>query len=182
MTVDFTFAEQNVTFEIDDSQIVFNPDQGGGEEPGGGDEPGGDENNIKVTGLPAEYTNPDKSGTPVVVNFEVPAGFKNLFVTIRSTNEEFVRAITTLGLNETFDLCNPGDLEPILGEGDGIDEGLHLLPVDGELTGMKQFEFNVTGFMTMLRLFGASEDYFDIKAVDANDKVVEGTLTVHMTE
>lgn len=190
MTVDFTFADQEYTFEIDDSEIVFNPDQSGGEDPGpeNPDQPGENPGNIESVGLPAEYTDPHVSGQSVTVDFTVPNGFKNLFVTIRCGSESFKSIIQGMDMLETFDICNPaaphkdGTDRPTLA---GDLKTLGLLPVDAEdnavdLTGQTEFTFNVTDFMSLLPNYGVTTHYFDIKVVDANDNVKEGTLTVHI--
>ena len=55
---------------------------------------------------------------------KAPAGIRNLLVTITSDSNEFIGLISQMGLGETFDLANPGDLEDKLGgsleDGSGI--------------------------------------------------------------
>lgn len=182
MTVDFSFAEQEFTFEIDESEITYE-DNGGGEDPGPGpDEPGDNPGNIVSIGLPAEYTDPHASGQSVTVDFTVPNGFKHLYVTIRCGSESFKSIIEGMDMLETFDICNPAADKQ---DGTARDltrdlNNLGLLPEDGSLTGDTQFTFNVTEFMSLLPYYGVTTHYFDIKVVDANDNVKEGTLTVHI--
>ncbi len=181
MTVDFSFAEQEFTFEIDESEITY--DDNGGEEPGPGpDDPGNNPGNIESIGLPAEYTDPHVSGQSVTVDFTVPNGFKNLFVTIRCGSESFENIIAGMDMLETFDICNPAANKQ---DGSARDltqslTTLKLLPEDGDLKGDTSFTFDVSSFMELLPFYGVADHYFDIKVVDANDNVKEGTLTVHI--
>lgn len=180
MSVDFTFAEQEFTFDLDETEITFDeskdPGQGGGEDPNPGDNPGG----IEMVGLPKEYTNPQ--GSSVTVDFTVPNGFKNLNVTIRTNNAGFAAIIDGMDMAETFDLCNPAadkkdgtprDLTETL-------KTLGLLPAEGELTGETAFTFIVTDFMPMLadESLGDGDYWFDIEVVDAKGNSRKGTLTV----
>lgn len=180
MSVDFTFAEQEFTFNLDETEITFDeskdPGQGGGEDPNPGDNPGG----IEMVGLPKEYTNPQ--GSSVTVDFTVPNGFKNLNVTIRTNNAGFAAIIDGMDMAETFDLCNPAadkkdgtprDLTETL-------KTLGLLPAEGELTGETAFTFIVTDFMPMLadESLGDGDYWFDIEVVDAKGNSRKGTLTV----
>lgn len=182
MTVDFSFAEQDFTFEIDESEITYE-DNGGGEDPGPGpDEPGGNPGNIESIGLPAEYTNPSASGQSVTVDFAVPNGFKNLFVTIRTNNASFAAIIQGMNMDETFDICNPA-----ANKQDGTPRDLTndlttlgLLPEDGDLKGDTSFLFDVSSFMELLPDFGDGDHWFDIKVVDGEGNVKEGTLTIHI--
>lgn len=176
MTVDFSFAEQEFTFEIDESEITYE-DNGGGDEPGP-DEPGDNPGNIESIGLPAEYTNP----TTVTVDFTVPNGFQNLFVTIRTNNAGFANIIQGMEMDETFDICNPtADRQ------DGTPRDLtgnlefcNLLPEDGDLKGDTGFRFDVSSFMELLPGFGDGDHWFDIKVVDGEGNVKQGTLTIHI--
>lgn len=180
MSVDFSFSEQEFTFELDETEITFDeskdPGQGGGEDPNPDDNPGG----IEMGGLPKEYTNPQ--GSSVTVDFTVPNGFKNLNVTIRTNNAGFAAIIDGMDMAETFDLCNPAaykkdgtprDLTETL-------KTLGLLPAEGELTGETAFTFVVTDFMPMLadESLGNGDYWFDIEVVDAKGNSRKGTLTV----
>lgn len=182
MTVDFSFAEQEFTFEIDESEITYE-DNGGGEDPGPGpDEPDDNPGNMESIGLPAEYTNPSASGQSVTVDFAVPNGFKNLFVTIRTNNASFAAIIQGMNMDETFDICNPA-----ANKQDGTPRDLTndlttlgLLPEDGDLKGDTSFLFDVSSFMELLPDFGDGDHWFDIKVVDGEGNVKEGTLTIHI--
>lgn len=44
-------------------------------------------------------------------NDESSGRIRNLLVTITSDSNEFIGLISQMGLGETFDLANPGDLE-----------------------------------------------------------------------
>lgn len=176
MTVDFSFAEQDFTFEIDESEITYE-DNGGGEDPGPGpDEPGDKE--IVITGLPKDYTNPHTTGENVIVDFTVPAGIQNLFVTISSDNAGFSGTIAGLGLAETFDLANLGDKEDLVTKPMDTGEGIGLMPPGTQVKGQTSFHFDVTSFMEPLALFGNGTSTFLIKVVDANGNSKEGALKV----
>lgn len=175
MTVDFSFAEQDFTFEIDESEITY--EDNGGEDPGPGpDEPGDKE--IVITGLPKDYTNPHTTGENVIVDFTVPAGIENLFVTISSDNAGFSGTIAGLGLAETFDLANLGDKEDLVTKPMDTGEGIGLMPPGTQVKGQTSFHFDVTSFMEPLALFGNGTSTFLIKVVDANGNSKEGALKV----
>lgn len=181
MSVDFTFAEQEFTFNLDETEITFDeskdPGQGGGEDPNPGpDEPG--DNEIVITGLPKDYTNPHTTGESVIVDFTVPAGIQNLFVTISSDNEGFSGTIAGLGLAETFDLANLGDKEDLVTKPMDTGEGIGLMPPGTQVKGQTSFHFDVTSFMEPLALFGNGTSTFLIKVVDANGNSKEGALKV----
>lgn len=173
MTVDFSFAEQDFTFEIDESEITY--EDNGGDEPGP-DEPGDKE--IVITGLPKDYTNPHTTGENVIVDFTVPAGIQNLFVTISSDNAGFSGTIAGLGLAETFDLANLGDKEDLVTKPMDTGEGIGLMPPGTQVKGQTSFHFDVTSFMEPLALFGNGTSTFLIKVVDANGNSKEGALKV----
>lgn len=176
MTVDFSFAEQEEIFTISTDQITYDESQAGGEEPSNPTEPSGEA--ITFTGLPAAYTNPHTSGQQVVVNMTVPAGIKNINVTIRSTNENFASTIQGLGMGQTFDLVNPGDLYDLLS--DPFDEGLSGLGLRGKdpIEGLTSYTFDVTGFMKLLPVYGANVATFSIEVVDRNGERKSGDLVV----
>lgn len=72
-----------------------------------------------------EVVEVDTNNPPTVqVTMKAPAGIQNLLVTITSDSNEFIGLISQMGLGETFDLANPGDLEDKLGgsleDGSGI--------------------------------------------------------------
>lgn len=176
MTVDFSFAEQEEIFTISTDQITYDESQAGGEEPSNPTEPSGEA--ITFTGLPAAYTNPHTSGQQVVVNMTVPAGIKNINVTIQSTNENFASTIRGLGMGQTFDLVNPGDLYDLLS--DPFDEGLSGLGLRGKdpIEGLTSYTFDVTGFMGLLPVYGANVATFSIEVVDRNGARKSGDLVV----
>lgn len=177
MSVDFSFSEQEFTFELDETEITFDeskdPGQGGGEDPNPDDK-----DQIVITGLPAEYLNPNKTGESVVVDFNVPAGIENLFVTISSTNAGFTKTVSDLGLMETFDLANLGDKESIVTGSLEEGTGIGLMAPGTQVKGQTTFKFDVTGFMVPLALFGDGTSTFNIKVVDAKGNSKEGALSV----
>lgn len=175
MTVDFSFADQDFTFEIDESEITYE-DNGGGENPG--PENPDDKKEIVITGLPKDYTNPHTTGENVIVDFTVPAGIQNLFVTISSDNAGFSGTIAGLGLAETFDLANLGDKEDLVTKPLDTGEGIGLMEPGTQVKGEKSFHFDVTSFMGPLSLFGNGTSTFFIKVVDAEGNFKEGALKV----
>lgn len=131
-----------------------------------------------------EVVEVDASGdTPTVqLTIKASAGIKNLYVTIDSQSEAFMEIINGMGLGETFDLVNPGDLEEILG-GDGVDQGgdgLGLIDPSDPIEGKQEFVFDISGFMTMLPAFGNYQHYFTIKIVDEKNNTIEKKLTVEI--
>lgn len=104
ITVDLTFTEVGETIEIPVGNIIYdgpeNPGEGGGEDP---------EASITFEGLPATYTctygDSDIAGLQDV-HILAPNGIKNLNVTISG---EIAGLLGTVGLPETFDICNMDD-------------------------------------------------------------------------
>lgn len=99
LTVDLTFTEVGETITIPVENIIYN----GPEEPG---DPGEPEASITFEGLPATYdcTNGDTEIAGLQdVHILAPKGIKNLNVTISG---EIASLLFTVGLPETFDICN----------------------------------------------------------------------------
>lgn len=99
LTVDLTFTEVGETITIPVENIIYN----GPEEPG---DPGEPEASITFEGLPATY-NCTYGDTEIAglqdVHILAPKGIKNLNVTISG---EIASLLFTVGLPETFDICN----------------------------------------------------------------------------
>lgn len=99
LTVDLTFTEFGETITIPVENIIYN----GPEEPG---DPGEPEASITFEGLPATY-NCTYGDTEIAglqdVHILAPKGIKNLNVTISG---EIASLLFTVGLPETFDICN----------------------------------------------------------------------------
>lgn len=99
LTVDLTFTEVGETITIPVANIIYN----GPEEPG---DPGEPEASITFEGLPATYdcTNGDTEIAGLQdVHILASKGIKNLNVTISG---EIASLLFTVGLPETFDICN----------------------------------------------------------------------------
>lgn len=99
LTVDLTFTEVGETITIPVENIIYN----GPEEPG---DPGEPEASITFEGLPATYdcTNGDTEIAGLQdVHILASKGIKNLNVTISG---EIASLLFTVGLPETFDICN----------------------------------------------------------------------------
>ena len=180
MTVDFSFAEQEEVIEIPAENITFDENGGGGEE-GGGETPEPTEA-ITFEGLPAEYTDPGTSGTPVVVTINAENGIENLYVTINSNNEGFMTTLQGFRLDQKFDIANPGDLEQILTGSLEEQEGIGLLKPGQQIKGEKTFVFDVTEFMTLLPIYGASINTFSMEVIDTQGNHNSGDLKITITE
>lgn len=183
MNVDFVFAEQDEIIEIPIGNITYDESLGGGEEGGGETNPNPPtEDAITFTGLPASYTDPDLTGKEVKVNMTVKNGINNLFVTISSDNVGFMAALNGFGMDKTFDLANPGTLEPILTGSLETGDGIGLLQPGEVITGKKSYTFDVTNFMVMLQNFNPANNKFTIEIVDALGNRKSGDLNINITE
>ena len=178
VTVDLTWIETGATIEIPTENIVFNP--GGGNEPGGGDDNKGE---IVVTGLNKTYSFASSGSIPTVeVNFSVPNGIQKMLVKIQSDNEGFSDALAGFGLGGEFDLANPGDLLGVLSGSLADGEGIGLIDANDPIKGKTSYKFDITSFMGMLGLFGASANTFTITISDGVNADVTGVLTINVTE
>ncbi len=180
LDIDLTMDETGITVKVPTELIEESkpeePDQ-----PTEPDQPA--EDGPEIIGAD-EVVEVDASGdTPTVqLTIKASAGIKNLYVTIDSQSEAFMEIINGMGLGETFDLVNPGDLEEILG-GDGVDQGgdgLGLIDPSDPIEGKQEFVFDISGFMTMLPAFGNYQHYFTIKIVDEKNNTIEKKLTVEI--
>lgn len=174
ISVDFSFKEQDEIVTIPVEDIVFNPQP---TEP----EPEPSEP-ITFVGLPAEYTDPADSGTPVVVTINAAKGIENLFVTINSDNEDFMGTLSGFGLDQKFDIANPGELEGILTGSLESGDGIGLLKPGEKIKGETSYIFDVTEFMGLLKLFGSSVNTFTMEVQDSEGNSASGVLTVTITQ
>jgi len=125
----------------------------------------------------------DTNNPPTVqVTMKAPAGIQNLLVTITSDSNEFIGLISQMGLGETFDLANPGDLEDKLGGSLEDGSGIGLIDPNDPIKDKKEFIFDVSGFMPMLSPFGLQQHYFTIKLIDNNGKELAKKLTVKVVK
>lgn len=178
MTVDFSFADQTETILLPAENITYNENQGGGEDnPDNPDQPGSDA--IKFVGLPATVELPAQEGETVAVTISAEKNIENLFVTITSSDEAFFGILGSMGLSETFDIANPGELETTLGDTEY--GGIGLIKTGEPIKGEKQYVFDVTNFMSMLKSF-TGEHKFSIRVVDAEGNENSGDLKVTVTE
>lgn len=177
MTVDFSFVEHDEVITIPVEEITFNPG-----EPTEPEEPTDPEAAITFEGLPAEYTNPAQSATPVVVTIKATNSIENLYVTISSDNQGFMSTLTGFGLGQKFDIANPGELEPVLTGSLEDQTGIGLLKPGQSVKGETQFVFDVTEFMELLPLYGASNNVFSIEVVDTKGNNKGGDLKIIITD
>lgn len=121
LDIDLTMDETGITVKVPTELIEESkpeePDQ-----PTEPDQPA--EDGPEIIGAD-EVVEVDTNNPPTVqVTMKAPAGIRNLLVTITSDSNEFIGLISQMGLGETFDLANPGDLEDKLGgsleDGSGI--------------------------------------------------------------
>ena len=130
-----------------------------------------------------EVVEVDTNNPPTVqVTMKAPAGIQNLLVTITSDSNEFIGLISQMGLGETFDLANPGDLEDKLGGSLEDGSGIGLIDPNDPIKDKKEFIFDVSGFMPMLSPFGLQQHYFTIKLIDNNGKELAKKLTVKVVK
>lgn len=122
---------------------------------------GGENDNFSLDGVNTvkQY---DANYGDVIVNINAEKGVKNLFVTIVTDSEEFLKTLSDLGLQNTFDLANPGDLEGDLGP-----DGLNL-PITTAVVGKTTVPFDITGFIGMLDIYTGNHT-FKLRAVDAEN-------------
>ncbi len=176
ITVDLTMTETNTVIEIPTENIVFNP--------GGSVDPGQDnKGEIQVTGLPKTYnfsTNMDDPVDPVQVQISAPNGITKLIVRISSDNEGFMSTLAGFGLADPFDLANPGDLLGVLSGSLADQEGIGLIDSNDPILGKTSYLFDVTEFMTLLKLYGISKNTFSITVSDGKNEDVSGDLKINI--
>lgn len=190
ITVDFSFAEQEEIIEVPAENITFTDGGDGGNGEGGdgdGNGNGGEVNPpatdaITFEGLPAEYTDPHVSSTPVQVKIDAPNGIANLYVKIDSDNEGFVGMLSGFGLASKFDIANPGELETILTGSLDEGAGIGLLQPGEVILGQTSYLFDVTSFMAPLGNFVPSKNTFSIEVVDSQGNKKSGDLIVNITK
>ena len=122
---------------------------------------------ITSTTLNLDGVNKIVEGMTATVDIAAPKGITNLFVTIDSptlTKDD----LQGVGLDNNFDLANPGAL-------DGALSGLGF-PTGDKVLGKTSILFDITQFMSMLDMF-KSEHRFILKVVDAQGQAVEQTIT-----
>lgn len=178
ITVELTWTERGETIEIPTENITFNPGGGGSE---------GEETNkgeMTVTGLDKTYSFVAMSGdVPTVkVDFQVPNGIKKLLVKIDSNNQGFMDTLAGFGLHEEFDLADPGELLGVLSGSLDDGEGIGLIDANDPIKDKTSYSFDVTSFMSLLGLYGASENTFIITVSDGVNLDIKGALNVNVTQ
>lgn len=171
ITVDLTFTEVGETIEIPVGNIIYdgpeNPGEGGGEDP---------EASITFEGLPATYTctygDSDIAGLQDV-HILAPNGIKNLNVTISG---EIAGLLGTVGLPETFDICNMDDdlKEKIIGLG-LVTEDEYIQLHAGTCT---DFTFKLGGLLVLIpQVVTSGSSTFNL-AVSDGVNTKDGDITV----
>jgi hypothetical protein len=174
ITVDLTMTETGTIIEIPTENIIQNP--------GGGGE-GNNKGAIDVTGLDKTYTlsvDMEETVPPIQVRLTVPNGIQKLLVKIESNNEEFEQTLVGFGLDQEFDLANPGDLIGVLSGSLEDSEGIGLIDANDPIKGKTSYLFDITHFMMLLKLYGLSEDTFTITVSDGINEDVSGVLWVNV--
>lgn len=169
LDIDLTLDETGITIKVPTELIEENV-------------PDPSEDTVEIIGAD-EIIEVDTTNPPTVqVTMKASVGINNLFVTITSENEQFAGLIAQMGLGETFDLVNPGDLEDVLGGDLSEGTGIGLIDTNDPIKDKKEFIFDVSGFMPLLKDFGTVQHFFTIKLVDNNGKEVEKVLTVKVVK
>lgn len=171
INVDLTMNEKNETIEVPTENITES-----GNNPGGNETT---ENSITVEGFKTyTFTLGQSITDEVKVNIKAPNGIAKLLVKISSDNEEFMTIISALGLDQPFDMADPGDLEEILVE--PMPDGIGILDPNVPIKNETQYTFDITSFMEPLMLFNEGEHIFSIEIIDSNGEHTEGELKIIM--
>lgn len=178
ITVDLTMNETGVEIEIPTENIVFNGD-GGSTDPGEGDN---DDKPIEVTGLNRTFNLGKQDSPTVQVKIFAPNGIQKLLVTITSDNDPFVATLEGFGLYKQFDLANPGELFGVLSGSLEDGEGIGLIDPNDPIKGKTEYLFDVSTFMTLLKLYGLSNNTFAITVSDGISQDVSGDLKINVIE
>lgn len=165
MTVDFTFVEHGEIITIPVENIVFNPEG-----------PTDPEQLVTFEGLPATYicTYGD-TAIPGLQNVRImaPNGIKKLDVTISGA---IAPLLSTVGLPETFDLCNMDD------DLKGKIIGLNLVDEEGYQAlhsgTCKDFTFKVDGLLVLVpQVVTSGNSVFNLSVSDGTN-TAGGDITV----
>lgn len=179
LKIDSSMEEVNTDIKVpvEDDIIKPNPDPEDPETPNPDPDPNPDPNpGESVLTIIGNGFNIDQSQTvpigetkTIVVNISASKGLNNLFVTIDS-DKLTPDILSEVGLASNFDLANPGAYEAGL-------KGLGF-PVGNEVEGKTEIVFDITSFTPMLGIYGAGTHKFIIRAVDADGKETQKTLTI----
>lgn len=178
VSIDVTVVEEDLTGNVDLPEDTTTPGKRPGEdddepaEPGDPDTPVTDairftSNDVKFN-EDADYTKPNGiTGTSYVVHITSTEGIRNLNVTIDSSDQNFLAAVSDL-LPLQFDLANPG----------AYDESFTSLgfPTGSKVVGAKELDFNITQFIPLLGTFPGTHQFI-LNVVDAKGNSSTRTLT-----
>lgn len=172
--IDLNNPEEEVTFEDN-----MRPQEGDKEEPNPGKDPeegtdpdpGKDPDDKPQTGGEAPKAHPGRDAWEFDEPFEVDADTEVKFTVTSETGiTEFKIYINSdtltpellsgVGLKADLDLVNPGELK------EGL-EGLGF-PTEDNVKGQKSVEFDISGFMELLGIYGAANHKFEMTISDAN--------------
>ncbi len=171
ISVDATIETQDLTVNVPADEEIID-----GERPGEGaddsdnsgvDTPATDAISVTSETIDLDGDNIVTDGMTAIVNVHSEYGIKNFVVDIISEqlNEEL---LTDVGLASTFDLANPGDLEPGL-------KSMKFKTGD-EVIGEHDLEFNITEFMPLLKIYKGTHK-FRLTVTDAENNTLSKTLT-----
>ncbi len=120
------------------------------------------------TSLKLDTPNQVDDVSTAIVNIYAEAGIKSFQVKIGSTNSSFVETIDQMGMTD-FDLTNPGNLTGTL-----TDLGL---PYGDNVTNQKNVVFDITTFISMLKIFAGTHT-FQLIVTDNNGKTSSASIII----
>lgn len=117
---------------------------------------------------PNKVSNDSEESVDVVVNIHAVNGIEHLIVTINTTNDDFLLALSDLYMPTTFDLAYPGDKADVY-------KGLGL-PVGDEVLGATSLDFDISQFVPLLGIYPGTHK-FQISVTDSKQQQLVKTLT-----
>lgn len=150
--------------DVPDTPDVPNPPAAAGPVIDGGEKIDLSDGDASGTLIPVTVT----SGMECVIKITSVTGFTQFTADIVSPNLS-PEELASVGLSGHLDLCNPGEYADAL-------EGLGLLQ-GGSYLGAKSADFSLTGFLSMLAMFGPAQHSFVLTVGDESGTTVK-TLTL----
>lgn len=171
LDVQFEVVSSSSMVEIDEDKLPGTDRPGQEQQPEQPDEPKPAEAaTFTPDGVVLNQDNKLSDVTKAIVNITCPEGFQKLEVTIDSETLS-AADLRDIGLDGTFDLCNPGSMKTTLD---------NLLKINsGEaIKGQTYMEFNVSELVGLLGVLGKGRSTFIIKVTDAKDETSETKLII----
>lgn len=179
LTIDIscTVVNHGVQIEIDDEEVIedpepsVNPDEPTPDEPGTGDEPDEPAVGPVITADGFDIDEPQtvvENMTVVVhINSESPIAEFTVDIDSPKLTDEI---LTGVGLSSHLDMASPGALKDAL-------KGLGL-PVEEEVLGQTYVKFDITSFCPLLGIYGAATHNFIMNVTDEAGNTTTKTLTL----